>query len=81
MRLTRFAGLIAALPLLATGAEIPDGAAIDAEAARLMAATHAQGLAVAVIDAGRIVHVAAYGQRNAAGAPPNANRAPIDASG
>ena len=42
--------LIAALPLLATAAApTPDRAAIDAEAARLMAATQAQGLALAVV--------------------------------
>ena len=69
MHLTRFAGLLAALPLLAAAADIPSSAAIDAEAARLMAATQAQGLAVAVIDGGRVVHVAAYGKRNAAGDP------------
>lgn len=71
MRLTRFAGLLAALPLLTALAQpaIPAAAAIDAEAARLMQATQAQGLAVAVIDGGEVVHVAAYGKRNAAGDP------------
>lgn len=44
-------------------------AAIDAEVARAMAATGAKGLAVAVIDNGRIVHVKAYGARNGAGDP------------
>lgn len=57
--------LIAALPLL-TGA-MPPKAAIDAEVARLMTATQAQGMAVAVIDDGRVTHVGAYGRRNAAG--------------
>jgi CubicO group peptidase (beta-lactamase class C family) len=62
--------LIAALPLLATAVPpLPERAAIDAEASRLMAATQAQGLALAVVDDGRVAHVAAYGQRNAAGAP------------
>ena len=74
MHLTRLAGLLAALPLLSALAQpaqpaLPAGAAIDAEAARLMAATQAQGLAVAVINAGQVVHVAAYGKRNAAGEP------------
>jgi len=69
MHLTRFLGLIAALPLLAAASDVPSGAAIDAEAARLMAATGAQGLAVAVVDDGQVVHVAAYGKRNAAGEP------------
>jgi CubicO group peptidase (beta-lactamase class C family) len=71
MQLTRFVGLLAALPLLGAVAQpaLPSSEAIDAEAARLMAATQAQGLAVAVIDGGQVVHVGAYGKRNAAGDP------------
>jgi CubicO group peptidase (beta-lactamase class C family) len=46
---------------------IPDLKAIDAEVARAMAATGARGLALAVIDAGRVVAVKSYGVRNAAG--------------
>lgn len=71
MRLPLLASLLAALPLLAAAAPpaLPAPAAIDAEAARLMAASQARGMAVAVIDAGRVVHVAAYGHRNAAGEP------------
>jgi CubicO group peptidase (beta-lactamase class C family) len=38
--------------------------AIDAEALRLMAAGNVEGMALAVIEEGRIVHVAAYGRRN-----------------
>lgn len=74
MRLTRLAGLLASLPLLTALAQpappdLPTTAAIDAEAARLTAASQAQGLALAVVDGGQIVHVAAYGKRNAAGDP------------
>lgn len=71
MRLPLLVCLIAALPLLATAAPppLPDRAAIDAEAARLTSATRAQGLALAVVDAGRVIHVGAYGKRNAAGEP------------
>lgn len=76
MRLNPLAGLLAALPLavalaapLAPPPSLPAPAAIDAEAMRLMAATQARGLAVAVVDDGRIAYVAAYGQRNAAGEP------------
>lgn len=71
MHLTRFAGLLAALPLLSALAQpaMPTSEAIAAEAARLMAATQAQGLAVAVVDDGQVVHVGAYGKRNAAGEP------------
>lgn len=71
MHLPRLAALLATLPLLTALAQppIPSSEAIAAEAARLMAATQAQGLAVAVVDAGQIVHVGAYGKRNAAGEP------------
>ena len=48
---------------------LPNGASIDAEAARAMAASGAQGMAIAVIDEGQIVYVNAYGARNAANAP------------
>lgn len=48
---------------------VPGAAAIDAEVARGMAATGAKGLALAVIDQGRIVHVKSYGLRNAKGDP------------
>ena len=74
MKLLAFAaaiGLIAA-PALAAKKDappIPSPAAIDAEIARGMAATGAKGLALAVIDKGRIVHVKSYGLRNAKGDP------------
>jgi len=66
--------LLAMLPFSAFAAEpapppVPDRAALDAEVARAMAAAQANGLALAVIDQGRVVHVAAYGRRNAAGDP------------
>jgi CubicO group peptidase (beta-lactamase class C family) len=49
-----------------TGAHraLPTAAAIDAEAQRLMANQDVKGMAIAVIDDGAVVHVAAYGQRN-----------------
>ena len=54
-------------PAISTAtAAIPGGSAIDAEAKRLMQRENVQGLALAVIDDGRIVHVAAYGHRNVA---------------
>lgn len=43
---------------------IPDAAAIDAEARRLMTTEDVKGLALAVVDNGGIKHVAAYGFRN-----------------
>lgn len=45
---------------------LPSAAAIDAEAARLMASQDVKGMAVAVIDNGQVVHVAAYGYANVA---------------
>src|SRR5262245_10568161 len=42
-----------------------DPTSIDAEARRLMQRESVTGMALAVIDGGLIVHIAAYGQRNA----------------
>ncbi len=48
---------------------MPETAALDAMAARAMAATGARGLAIATIDDGRVRDVRAYGDRNARGEP------------
>ena len=66
--------LLAMLPFAASAAEpaphpIPSRAALDAEVSQAMAAAQANGLAIAVIDDGKVVHVAAYGRRNAQGDP------------
>ena len=64
--------LLLASTALAAASEppaIPATARIDARVAQAMAQTGAKGLAVAVIDGGKIVHVQAYGARNAAGDP------------
>jgi CubicO group peptidase (beta-lactamase class C family) len=65
--------LLALLPLAASAADavhaIPTRAALDAEVASAMTAAQANGLAIAVIDDGKVVHVAAYGDRNAKGDP------------
>lgn len=59
------AAILAFLILPACSARpIPTGSAIDAQARRLMHANGIAGMAVAVIEDGRIVHLAAYGQRN-----------------
>ncbi len=58
--------LAAAMPCVAA---IPTEADIDAEVARAMAATQARGLAIAVIERGRVVRVRSYGDRNATAAP------------
>lgn len=63
-------GLSAAPPAAAqTPHPTPTGPEIDSAVARLMQQTGARGVAVAVIDQGRPVHVKAYGQRNEAGDP------------
>lgn len=48
---------------------LPSSAALDAEVARAMAATGSKGMAVALVDEGRVVYVQSYGARNAAGQP------------
>src|SRR4051812_48000531 len=53
------------LPVWSVAQKIPGSAAIDAEVSRIMTRTHAKGLAVAVIDRGKVGHVHAYGVRNA----------------
>lgn len=60
---TIFATLVASCAHLPAPA-VPSGAAIDEEAQRLMAKEDVKGLAIAVIDGGEIIHVAAYGYRN-----------------
>ena len=47
---------------------IPDTTAVDAQMARLMHATGAQGLALAVVEHGKVVQVHAAGKRDASGA-------------
>jgi CubicO group peptidase (beta-lactamase class C family) len=68
LRLLCAVGLIAAAVSPAI-ARVPTEAALDAEVARAMAATQSRGLAIAIIDKGRVVRVRSYGARNAAGAP------------
>jgi CubicO group peptidase (beta-lactamase class C family) len=48
---------------------LPAPAALDAEVGRAIRATGARGLAIAVIDEGRVVLARAYGARNARGEP------------
>ena len=62
------AGLLA-LSLPVAARDLPSHAVIAAEAGRLMARTHAQGLALAVIDHGQVRDVDAWGLRNAQGDP------------
>jgi len=51
------------------GEALPDAASIDSTARALMRRDHVQGLALALIDGGAVMHVATYGIRNAVGDP------------
>src|SRR5215813_8972091 len=65
-----FASLITfAIPFTAIAQKLPSGAAIDTEVRHLMTRTGARGIAVAVIDHGKIGYVQSYGVRNAQGDP------------
>ncbi len=48
---------------------IPNGTAIDGEVGKIMQQTKANGMAIAVIDHGKVIFVNAYGIRNAKGDP------------
>jgi len=50
-------------------ASLPSAPAIDARVRAAMAETRANGMAIAVIDDGRVAYVQAYGARNAKGDP------------
>lgn len=57
------------IPLACGAHELPTSAEMDAKVRSVMAQTHAQGLAIAVIDNGRPAYVQAYGVRNGKGEP------------
>jgi CubicO group peptidase (beta-lactamase class C family) len=59
----------AAIALQPAIAGTPSSAQLDAEVARAMAATHAKGLAMAVIEDGKVAYARSFGVRNAAGDP------------
>src|SRR6202451_3185977 len=61
--------LAACLAVAAVSQTMPNGAAIDGEVSKIMTQTDAKGLAVAVIDHGKVGYVHAYGIRNANGDP------------
>ncbi len=60
---------VAGTTALATTQTIPANSAIDAEVHKVMGKTHANGLAIAVIDGGNVKYVHAYGARNVKGDP------------
>ena len=57
------------LPLAVVAQTIPSGPAIDVEVSKLMIQNHAKGMAVAIVDHGKVGYVQAYGIRNAKGDP------------
>jgi CubicO group peptidase (beta-lactamase class C family) len=57
------------LALAAQSPKLPTASAIDAKVHTLMAQTHANGIAVALIDHGQVIFTNAYGIRNAKGDP------------
>lgn len=70
VRACLLASLLFAAPLLARVPErLPAGAAIDRQVKSLLADTGARGMAIAVIDRGKVTYVKAYGKRNAKGDP------------
>lgn len=67
--ITATACLLGALACHDVLAAVPSQPALDGEVARVMAATRAKGLAIAVIEDGKVIRVHSQGARNAAGAP------------
>jgi CubicO group peptidase (beta-lactamase class C family) len=57
------------IPAAAFAQTIPNGTAIDGEVGKIMQQTKANGMAIAVIDHGKVIFVNAYGIRNAKGDP------------
>ena len=55
------------LPFAVIAQTLPAGAGIDAEVRHLMIRTRAKGMAVAVVDHGKVEYVQSYGIRNAKG--------------
>ena len=68
------------LPFAVVAQTIPSGTAIDAEVRKIMTKTRAKGIAVAVIDHGKVDYVQAYGVRNASGDPLDTNTVMYGAS-
>lgn len=52
------------LAAASAAAQVPEAGQIDAEIRRVMATAQVKGLAVAVVEDGRVTHVQSFGQRN-----------------
>src|SRR5258708_2069025 len=57
------------LPIAIAAQPLPAGPALDAGVGKIMARTHANGMAVAVVDHGKTVYVNSFGIRDAKGDP------------
>jgi CubicO group peptidase (beta-lactamase class C family) len=65
-----YLSLLALCPcFMAFGQRMPSNTSIDAEVKKVMTMTHANGMAIAVIDHGKVGYVNAYGIRDAKGDP------------
>jgi CubicO group peptidase (beta-lactamase class C family) len=64
-----FSCAVLGIPLGVVAQTMPGGDAIDGEVSKVMARTKANGMAVAVIDHGKVAYVQSYGIRNAKGEP------------
>jgi CubicO group peptidase (beta-lactamase class C family) len=71
---------VVCLPVAAASQALPKGASIDAEVGKIMARTNARGMAVAVIDKGKVEYANAYGIRDAKGDPLTADTVMYGAS-
>jgi CubicO group peptidase (beta-lactamase class C family) len=69
MMLNQLLLAVLCLPAASIGQTIPTPAGIDAQVKKIMTLTHASGMAVAVVDRGKVGYVQAYGIRNAKGDP------------
>ena len=63
--------LLFCLPIESLAQPTPSPAEIDAQVKRIMSKTHANAMAVGVVDKGKVGYVQAYGIRNAKGDPLN----------
>ena len=68
------------LPFGVPAQAIPSSSAIDSKVSQIMTRTQAKGMAVAVIDHGKVSYVQAYGVRNASGDPLTTNTVMYGAS-
>ena len=69
LRLCALLFLLCCLAANASAQKSPNRTTVDTEVSKLLTRTNAKGMAVAVIDRGKVAYVQAYGSRNANGEP------------